>query len=151
MKKVLLFVLAFLLMGNLAFASPVNKTIIDAVTLDADPTSVNSTAVNIQDYKEVGFFLQYDETQVGNAISAAVTADISYDGTTWLDLPFFDAAGTTTMQTSETISSDGWYYFTLPSQYYPAGTIPNIRVAVAATNTDADDILVINCYLVGTK
>ena len=151
MKKVFLMFLAVMLFAGVAFASPVNKTIINAVQLDDDPTSVNSTTVNIQDYKETGFWLQYNETEVGNSISAAVTVDISYDGSTWLDMPFYDIAGTTTMQTTETISSDGWYYFALPSAYFPIGSILSVRVAVAATNTDADDILVINCYLTGTK
>lgn len=151
LKRFLVSLLALMLISGVAWASPVNKTIINAVQLDDNPTSVNSATINIQDYKEVGFFLQYDETQVGNSISAVVTADISYDGTTWLDMPFYDLAGTTTMQTTETISADGWYYFALPGAYYPIGSILYVRVAVAATNTDADDILVINCYLIGTK
>ncbi len=151
MKKLIFVLLACLFLTSQAFASPVNKTIIAETQLDDSPTSATSSTINIQDYKEVGFWIKYDETEVGNSISAAVTVDISYDNTTWLDVPFYDVAGTTTMQTSETISSDGWHYLALPINYYPAGTIIYVRVVVAATNTDTDDILLITGYLTGNK
>lgn len=151
MKKLLLALLACLFITGQVWASPDNKTIIDETQLDDDPTSVTSDTVNIQGYKEVGFWVKYDETEVGNSISAAVTVDVSYDGTTWLDMYFYDIGGTTTGQTSETISADGWYYCALPNLYLPVGSIIYARVVVTATNTDADDILLITGYLVGNK
>lgn len=150
-KKVAVLLLALMLIGGVAFASPVNKTIISETQLDDDPTSVTSSTVNIQDYKKVGFWVEYDETQVGASVSAAVTLDVSYDGTNWLDVYFYDIAGTTTAQTSETISSDGWYYCALPDAYLSAGTIPYVRMVITATNTDADDLAVVTAYLTGIK
>lgn len=152
MKRIFLILfICVMLIAVPAWAGVDNKTIIDAVQLDDDPTSVTSAVWNIQDYNEVGFWVEYDETEVGNAISASVTLDISYDGTTWLDMPFYDIAGTTTIQTSETISADGWYYCALPTTYYPIGTMLLVRMVIAATNTDADDILVVSAYLTGTR
>ena len=151
MKKFLILLLAFMLIAGTAIAAPVNKAIISATTLDDSPTSVTSSTANIQDYDEVGFWVNYDETEVGGGVSAAVTLDISYDGTTWLDANFYDLAGGTTLQTSETISADGWYYCTLPILYNPAGTILYVRMVVAGTGTDTDDTILVTVYLTGTK
>ncbi len=151
MKKLFLTLLGIMFMTSMALASPVNKTIIDETQLDDDPTSVTSDTVNIQDYKEVGFWVKYDETEVGNSVSAAVTIDISYDNSTWLDVYFYDVAGTGTAQTSETISADGWYYCALPNSYLPIGSIVYARMVITATNTDADDLATVTGYLVGNK
>lgn len=150
-KKLCLAVLICLLMTSQVWASPVNKTIISQTTLDDDPTSVTSTTMDIQDYKEVGFWVNYDETEVGNSVSVSITLDVSYNGSTWLDAKFYDIAGESTLQTSETLSSDGWYYCVLPNLYFPIGTTVKVRMVIAATNTDADDTAVVTAYLVGTK
>ena len=130
----------------LSFAGPVRKTIIAETQLDDDPTSITGT-YNIADYKKVAFFVKYDETEVGNSISIAVTLDISYDGTNWIDASFYDYDGGTTLQTSETISSDGWYY----CYFNPYVQTIHVRVAIAATNTDADDLAVVTVYMVGIR
>ena len=151
MIKKLILLLAFMLIAGIVYASPVNKTIIAETQLDDDPTSVTSTTFNIQDYKQVGFWVIYDETEVGNAVSATVTLDISYDGSTWLDMPFYDIAGTTTMQTSETLSSDSHYYCVMPDLYFPIGTALYVRMVIAGTNTDTDDLATVTAYMIGTK
>lgn len=148
MKRFLVCLLAgaFLLMtGVSSYAGTLRKTIIDAVTLDDDPTSVTSDVVNMEQSDSMGFFLDYDETEVGNSISAAVTIQISYDGTTWLAGSFFDlGGGPASFQTSESLSADGSYFFWL----HPDSNVSRVRVVVTATNTDANDILVIDCFVV---
>ncbi len=146
MKKLILITLTVLLTVGLAFAAPDNKTIISSTQLDDSPTSVTGTW-NIQDYKKIAFFVDYDETEVGNAISVAVTLDVSYNGTDWIDASFYDYAGGATLQTSETISADGWYY----CWFNPDMNTPYVRMVITATNTDADDLAVVIAYLVGIK
>jgi len=147
MKKLILTMLTVMLTVGLAFASPVNTTIISTTQLDNDPTSVVSSVYNIQDYKKVGFWVSYDETQVGNSISLAVTLSVSYDGTNFVSGSFMDVAGGTTPQTSETISDDGWYFFWLEDGW----PFKYVRVTLTATNTDADDIASVAAYMAGVK
>ena len=149
MKKIMFLCLGFLLMCNMVFAGTINKTLIADTQLDDDPTSITGT-YNVQDYSKVGFWVDYDETQVGNAISVAVTVHFSYDNTNWVTGYFYDLAGGLTTQTSETISSDGWYFFWLNSEI--GNPMPNyVRVTITATNTDTDDLADVICYLVGVK
>ena len=128
------------------FASTQYRTIINAAQLDDDPTSTTGTW-NVGDFDKVAFFVDYDETEVGNSISMAVTMHFSYDGTNWVTGYFYDFAGGTTLQTSETLSSDGWYYCWLN----PDWDMRYVRVTVTATNSDADDIVSVSCYLIGSK
>lgn len=146
MKKVWLVVLVVLLMGSVAFASEANRTMITETQLDDSPTSITGTW-NVQDYKKVGFFVDYDETEVGNSISIAITMDFSYDNSNWVTGYFYDLGGGTTLQTSETLSSDSWYYCWLDTDW----SFPYVRVTITATNTDADDLAVVIAYLVGIK
>ena len=142
---VCLLVVAVLLVSGTAQAGTLREKIIDNITLDDDPTSVTSSVVNVQQADSTGFFLDYDETEVGNSISVAVTIQISYDGTTWLSGSFYDlGGGPATFQTTETISADGSYYFWLEK----ASNVSRVRVVVTATNTDVDDIVVIDCFAV---
>lgn len=133
-------------MANSVWASPINKTLISETQLDDDPTSVTGT-YNVQDYEKVAFFVEYDETEVGNSISIAITLDYSYDNTNFVTGYFYDLAGGTTLQTSETLSSDGWYYLWLS----PDWQITYVRVTITATNSDADDLATVTAYLIGLK
>jgi hypothetical protein len=135
----------FLICG-IAWASPVNKTLISETQLDNDPTSVTGT-YNVQDYSKVAFFVKYDETEVGNSISIAVTMHFSYDNSNWVTGYFYDMAGGSTLQTSETLSSDGWYYCYLDNKWQ----IPYVRMTITATNSDADDLATVTAYMIGTK
>lgn len=146
-KKLFLALLAFFLIVGQALASNVYKAEIMDTDFDAVTTSDTSTTVNIQGYEKVAFFVTYDEAEVGNSITAAVTIDISFDGTTWLDASFYDYAGGATLQTSETLSSDGSYYMWFNKDI----CAPYVRVAIAATNTDADDLLNVKVYIVAKE
>lgn len=142
LKKILSFFLIGFLIAGPAFARTVSETLISSTTLDADPTSA-SGSMRLRNVDQVAFFVTYDETQVGG-ISAAVTVDISWDGTTWLDASFYDFAGGATLQTSESLTADGNYYFWLGSE----NIAPYVRVVIAATGSDADDTAVVTATIV---
>lgn len=127
--------------GPVQAANTYKAAILDA-TYNAVTTTANATAVETQGYEKIAFFVDYDETEVGNSISAAVTCFISYDGVTYQQASFYDYAGGATLQTSETISADGHYYFWFNKDV----CAPYVRITVAATNTDADDVLSVQVY-----
>jgi len=145
-RKLVLAFLVCLFMTGQALAAPISKTIIAETQLDDDPTSVTGTW-NISDFKKAAVFVDYDETEVGNSISLAVTMSYSYDNTTWVTGYFHDLAGGATLQTTETLSSDGWYYLWLD----PDWELLYIRLTLTATNSDADDLATVIAYLVGYK
>ena len=145
-KKILTVLVLMFMLTLTAQASQINKTLISTTQLDDDPTSITGT-INVQDYDKVGFWVSYDETQVGLAISLAVTITVSYDGTNFVSGSFMDVAGGTTPQTSETLSSDGWYFFWLDADW----PYKYVLVTLTATNTDADDLASVACYVAGMK
>lgn len=121
--------------------SPASSTPISGITLDADPTSYTSAAIALNGAQRVGFYWTYDETEVGG-ISAALTLEVSPNGTTWFAASFYDVAGGATLQTSETLTADGSYICWLD----PKMPFPYARVKITATGSDADDVAVINVY-----
>lgn len=143
MKKLLSMLLISLFFAVNCYAANVYRSQIMDTEFDASTTTDETDTMLVQGYNRVMFFVVYDETEVGNSISAAITCDISYDGITWLDMYFYDVAGTSTAQTSETLTADGSYCFWIKDI-----CAPYIRVAVAATNTDADDLLDVQVYIV---
>lgn len=146
-KKLGLVVLAMLLMFGTAQAARVlNSNIMDSTFNDVT-TAANSTVTIISGYEKVAFFVVYDETEVGNSISAAITCQISYDGTNYQSASFYDYAGGATLQTSETISADGRYYFWFNRDI----TAPYVRVVATLTNTDADDVCNVKAYIVAKE
>jgi len=147
MKKLGLGLLAVLIIAGHAFAGIENKTIIDEATLDDSPVLTTSDSVYLQDYKKAAFFVNYDETSPYTSVSGAVTTQFSYNGTNWITGYFNDFAGGSTLQTSETISSDGWYYFWID----PDLEIPFARVIVTGTNTTSQDSILLSVFLVGNK
>lgn len=142
MKKLLAFLLAVGLVACPArsFAGSAQNDMIEPTLLDDSPTSITGARF-IGGAERVGFFVHYDETQVGNSISLAVTCHVSDDNSTWIAGSFFDFAGGATLQTSETISADGDYFFWLD----PNISAPYVRITLTATNTDADDTALVSC------
>jgi hypothetical protein len=114
-------------------------TIIDSVTLDADPTAVNSDAVYAGSLTGLSFIVSYDETETGG-ISAAVTLQMSYDASTWVAASFYDYAGGATLQTTESFTTDTTAYVMWVN---PDLAAPYYRVVVTATGSDANDTAVI--------
>jgi len=148
-KKLFLALLGIAIATSVAFASPVSINLIAETQLDDDPTSITGTW-GVSDFEKVGFWVEYDETEVGNSISVAVTMHFSYDNTNWVSGYFYDLAGGLTTQTSETLSSDGWYFCWLNSII--GNPMPTyVRLTITATNSDADDLATVTAYLVGVK
>jgi len=147
MRKFLLTFLACVLFASQVFAGPENVTIITETQLDNDPFSATSSTFNIQEYDKLGFFVKYDETEVGGGVNVNVTLDISYDGTNWVDALFYDYTGALTPQTSENLASDKWYY----CWFDPDMNAPYVRMSIDSVFTDVDDIAKVTAYMVGTK
>ena len=125
--------------------------IIDEI-LDASPTSVSSAWIWVGDCTEVGFWITADETVSADDCTLAITVDISNDASNSLDGIFYDIVGTTTAQTSETISADGEYVFWLPMGGASAyGHAPYVQVDIVATNSDASDYYAVTCHIFGRK
>ena len=139
-RKPCAFLLAFLLLCAPAFAATSEVTTLQAATTYNNVTVATGTdPVSAGMLSAVSFLVTYDETQVGNNISAAVALEMSYDKVTWVAASFYDYAGGATLQTSETISADGNYVFWVN----PDLCAPYYHVTVTATNTDVDDLLVV--------
>lgn len=140
MKKFIFLFISLMLLASTAYASESEvKSLMSAQTFNAVTTAANSTALYSGGLDRVAFWVNYDETEVGNSISAAVTLQMSFDNSTWFSASFYDYAGGATLQTSETISADGNYYFWVNRDL----CAPYYRVVITATNTDADDLLVV--------
>lgn len=147
MKKVFLMVIiAMFMLTCVGNASEINKTLITTTQLDDDPTSIDGT-INVQGYDKVGFWVSYDETEVGGGLSVAVTITVSYDGTNFVSGSFLDVAGGTTPQTSETLSTDSWYFFWLDAGW----PYKYVKVTLTATGSDVDDIASVASYVVGMR
>ena len=138
-KKISLTILAVMIWCAPAFADGGGK-LIDAVLLDNSPTSVTSDTIRVAKANRVSFLATYDETEVGNSVSAAVTVKGSWDNVTFYSLSFFDIAGGATLQSTETISADGGYFFWLNS----AQPVPYIQVIITGINTDIDDTALVS-------
>lgn len=145
MKKTLLLALSFILFLNVpAFAARTSvDTLIPSTTLDNSPTSVSGTT-SVKDADKIAFFVTYDETENGNTVSAAVTVYVSPDNSTWLQASFYDYAGGSTLQTSETLSADGNYYFWFNRDL----AMPYVKVTIAGTNTDATNTAVVSTKII---
>lgn len=143
MKKLLMAMLICLFAVSVHAANVKQVEVMDT-DFDNVTTADYSDEMPVSGYQATAFFVVYDETEVGNAISAAITLEVSYDGTNWLTgMSFYDIAGGATAQTSETISADGWYVFWLN----PTVSAPYVRVKATLTNTDADDLATVKMYM----
>lgn len=120
--------------------------IVATTTLDDSPTSVTGTK-KILSAEAASFFVTLDETEVGNSVSIDITADASYDGTTWATAAFYDVAGGSTLQTTQSVLGDDTYYFWLDDQTVPA----HIRINITGNNTDADDTATVAGYMISQE
>ena len=152
MKKLLFILLAILLVGPViiptpAYAGPVKKQVID-ITLDDDPTVYTSPAMRVANLSKVGFFIDVVESDGSAAASIKIYVQFSHDGTNWIDGYFYDFdIPESPLQTSQTISADGGYFFWLDEEW----EIPQMRVWVQGFGTDATHTVAIDGYVVGTK
>lgn len=138
--------LGWLWMPAQAMAGHTVSALISATTLDDSPTSVSGTAF-IGDAERVAFFVHYDETDAGAAESLAVTVQVSEDNSTWQSASFYDYAGGSTLQTSETLSADADYYFWFNKDL----VAPDVKVILTATGSDTTHTAVVSVNMVTTQ
>lgn len=144
MRKVVIALALLALLAGHVYAGTMETTIISQ-QLDDNPIQKFSDNIYVGDCSRVGFFVVYDETEVGNSISALI--DVTYNPTSTVGTPasgyFYDFAGGSTLQTAETITADGEYFFWMPDT-----PIQYVQVRVKGINTDTDDILNITVYMI---
>ena len=146
-KKIFALVSIILWLPLAVFASSDTIQIIDDTTLDDSPTTVTSSAVYIGYFSQPSVYILYDETDPDSAVSTAVSMQVSHDGSNWIDSSWYDFAGGSTFQTSETLSADANYVGWLEDQAH----YPYIRVIALATGGDATNSTVINAYIAGNR
>ena len=146
MKRLGLLIGLLLVLPCLAHAGHTNNTLIPNTTLNDITTAVSGTAL-IGDAERAAFFVSYDETDAGAQESVAVTVLVSYDGVTYQSASFYDYAGGSTLQTSETLSADANYYFWFNHDL----VVPFVKVTLTATGSDATHTAIVNCFMVTTQ
>ena len=142
MKK--LFIILFLSFVGLAFG----RYNIDTVISDTLNTTITLTdSTDIQAFEKICFRISYDETEVGNSVSAAITFELGTDDD-WTDFNILlGSDGTDAPQANVSFSSDGEKVVYLP--YGVSGD--QLRITATGTNTDADDIAVIVVKRIGWR
>lgn len=150
MKKLLVALLAVgLLFGNVGLARAAGSDkihIIDSITLNTTTTSVTGI-IDTSNYRQVAFFVDYDETDTGGDISVAVTVHISHDATNFISYSWFDMASLTTLVASETLSADANYV----GWFEPDRNIPMVRMTITETGADANSTAVVDAYILGIR
>jgi len=116
-------------------------------TLDDDPTSYTSAAVSIGDCKKVSFMTYYNETEVGETLSCTFSFQVSPDSSTWSAVHVIDNSGTDAPVTSKGMTADSYYHCSLPIEY----TNQYMRVVATGVDTDADDTIAIDTWLLYQK
>jgi len=147
LNKLLAIILAAMLLSGVirSYAGVDNKEIISLTTLDNVTTSASSGIIGIQDYSKASFIVDYAETE---AINSTLTITGSYDNTSWFDLSFYDLAGGTTLQTSQTLTGNGTYFCWLPVSNW---AIPFVNLTISSTETNATIVSNITAYITGSK
>lgn len=133
MRKLLMVVMLVALLAVPAYAEMDRRTALAATALTKGESDQTVT-IYTGDADKLAIFVDYTPTATV-AENIAVTLDVSYDGTNWVDANFYDYAGGTTLQTSETLSADGWYYMA----WDPNVAAPYVRVAVIGDTDWTDD------------
>lgn len=110
MKKVLLALVAIALIAGPAFAGQNVRELVNDTELSIYDRYVDADAT-VLNCKKVAFFVTNDPTENTHTVTVSATAEISYDGTTWLAAQFKDFAGGTTFQSTQNIDSNGYYFW----------------------------------------
>jgi len=106
MKKLIGAILAILLLASPCFAAQVLTTAIAETALTKSASETKAT-IYTGDTEKLVVFVDYD---ANSNEPLDISFDVSYDGTNWLDAKFYDYTGGATLQTSEQLTADGWYY-----------------------------------------
>lgn len=120
--------------------------LVNTTTFNNVTTSFNTTGYQTLANQKTAFFVKYNETVPGTNVTLSVKPQVSQDNVNYVDMVFYDVGGTTTMQTTESITTNGTYYFWLPDTVNP----PYTRVHFDALNTSASEVINISTYVVGS-
>lgn len=135
MKKLILVLLVMAVMVLPVFASQ-QTTVIDEVQLTKNSLSTTGNAY-VGDAKRVSFFVSNDSSLTTEGATCVMGAEISFDGVDWQDMDWYDVAGTTTKQSSESLGNTGegdGYYF---AWFDDSIVMPVIRFTVTMDSTAA--------------
>ena len=114
--------------------------------LDADPTSSESSPVYIGDVEKISLLIVSDVTAVGAAPQVTYTFEGSNDGTVYE--PFYVISQEdNSMHANYVHDSDSEQWCYLQQEFKPLW----IKVIATGANTDADDTVACDVYLVGKK
>lgn len=128
MKKLMLALALLALLAGQVYAGQDVVTVIDGETLSGSSDAVEVDRY-IGDADRVTFFVTYDQDATTTAVTSTVTVAVSYDGTNWQDVSWFDVAGGATPVTSEELTSDATYVGWLDK----ALTAPYMRIRVSSS------------------
>lgn len=130
MKKCALVVMALFLMVGAAHAAQIQKTLTNE-TLDTTNTDTGWLQSYIGDSDRVAFFVTRNADCPTAGVTVEVTLQVSADGTNWTDIKWYDLAGGTTAQVTETISNNGTYLLWLDRDI----AMPHVRIKVVGSAT----------------
>ena len=127
MKKLVLALLAFVLLASPCFANQTQTEMINE-TLSGSTTNTGWHEKYVGASDKVTFFVTMDSSSTTIAVTAEVTIQVSVDGVNWTDVRWYDLAGGTTAQVSETLDRDMTYVMWLDRNV----AMPHVRVKVIA-------------------
>ena len=131
MNKVWVF-LALVLLASPVFGAQIQTELIDETLSRTAGTDTGWHSAWIESGDKVTFFVTMDSSSTTDAVTAEVTAQVSVDGSNWTDVRWFDFAGGTTNQVTETIDGDGTYIMWLERN----ANFPHVRIKVLTTASE---------------
>ena len=129
-----------------AHAGQMLNTILAATTLTKG-TSDQTVTLATNGMRKLVIFVDYTP-DAAVAENLTFTLDVSYDGTNWVDANFYDFSGGATLQTSETLATDAWYYAYWENRL----SVPFVRIRVVGDSSwDDSSGAEITLYTVQTR
>jgi hypothetical protein len=129
-----------------AFAGDFTNTIMSATSLKPTSEDATSNTVWTFDFDKLGFIVTYDEGLAGNDVSVNVTAQVSDDGSDWIDAAFKDFKAAATIMTVSL--HEDTTYFMYMDRDIPK---PYMRINVEGINLTTGDEATVDVILIGTK
>ena len=139
MRKWILTVLAVMLLVSPCWAGHATREIIAETALTKSVSEATVTLYTA-DTQNMTFFVDY--TPLNNE-SLTVTFDVSYDGTNWMDAKFKDYTGGDTLQTSESLTADAWYY----TYWLNELSVPYVRIHMIGATWAAGSSATVTVYI----
>lgn len=142
MKRIAL-ALAVLLLVSPCWAAQVSREVIAATALTKGDSEATAT-VYTGDTNNLVFFVDYVPL---NNETLAVTLDVSYNGTDWMDANFYDYTSGLAITTTEALTTDAWYYLYWENRL----SVPYVRIHTIGTTWAAASSATVTVYSVERK